>query len=170
MTTGTAKAKVEEVQAVLLQPELAKETEYDTHRNLLRAAHSSTNGNAASIEQLSETLGLFAATYVEDRTRERTRISNEFNRLHASECPFSEVDDDRIKAMVDCVRRGDIFEPVPHAVPKPSEGTGRFEPAVAAVASVASALRPIAWPLAIVCFSPNAVELVRIVIAAFAKQ
>jgi len=28
----------------------------------------------------------------------------------------------------------------------------------------------VAWPLAIVCFSPNAVELVRIVIAAFAKQ
>lgn len=41
---------------------------------------------------------------------------------------------------------------------------------VATVSAVATALRPIAWPLAIVCFSPNAVELVRIAIAAFAKQ
>jgi len=41
---------------------------------------------------------------------------------------------------------------------------------VATVSAVATALRPVAWPLAIVCFSPNAVELVRIVIAAFAKQ
>lgn len=40
---------------------------------------------------------------------------------------------------------------------------------VATVSAVASALRPVAWPLAIVCFSPNAVELARVVIAAFAK-
>lgn len=41
---------------------------------------------------------------------------------------------------------------------------------VATVSAVATALRPVAWPLAFICFSPNAVELVRIVIAAFAKQ
>lgn len=36
--------------------------------------------------------------------------------------------------------------------------------------SVVKSLTPWRWPLAIVCFSPNAVELVRIAIAAFAKQ
>lgn len=48
-----------------------------------------------------------------------------------------------------------------------SAGWGTF---VAGLSATASALRPVAWPLAIVCFSPNAVELVRLVIAAFAKQ
>ena len=41
---------------------------------------------------------------------------------------------------------------------------------VATVVAVASGLRPIAWPLAVICFSPNAVEIFRIVITVFSKQ
>jgi len=38
------------------------------------------------------------------------------------------------------------------------------------VIAVASGLRPIAWPLAFICFSPNAVEIFRLVINVFSKQ
>ena len=41
---------------------------------------------------------------------------------------------------------------------------------VATVSAVATALRPIAWPLAVICFSPNAVEIFRIVITVFSRQ
>ena len=41
---------------------------------------------------------------------------------------------------------------------------------VATIVAVASGLRPIAWPLAVICFSPNAVEIFRIVIEVFSKQ
>ena len=41
---------------------------------------------------------------------------------------------------------------------------------VATVVAVASGLRPIAWPLAVICFSPNAVEIFRLVIEVFSRQ
>lgn len=41
---------------------------------------------------------------------------------------------------------------------------------VATIVAVASGLRPVAWPLAFICFSPNAVEIFRIVITVFSKQ
>ena len=50
---------------------------------------------------------------------------------------------------------------------RPASGAQVF---VATVSAVATALRPVAWPIAVICFSPNAVEMVRIAIAAFAKQ
>ena len=41
---------------------------------------------------------------------------------------------------------------------------------VATVSGVAAALRPIAWPLAVICFSPDAVEIFRLVIEVFSRQ
>lgn len=41
---------------------------------------------------------------------------------------------------------------------------------IATVSAVATALRPVAWPLAIACFSPFVGDIARLAIAAFAKQ
>lgn len=73
-TPGAAKEKVLEVQKILLSDKYSGLSDFDNHRTLLRAAARSTNGHANDIAQLSETVGLFAATYVEDRTREHRRI------------------------------------------------------------------------------------------------
>ena len=145
---GQAKDKVEEVQAVLRTHDLAQNAEFDSHRNLLRAAHASTNGNAGDIAQLSETLGLFAATYVEDRTREKNRIEGEFNRLHTKACPFSKVEPETIDAMITCAER-------------PACKPGAAEPADSAPADkkalffrAVAVLTPWRWPIAVACFSP----------------
>jgi len=52
----------------------------------------------------------------------------------------------------------------------PFRVSGGLQSIVATVSAVASGLRPIAWPLAVICFSPNAVEIFRIVITVFSKQ
>jgi hypothetical protein len=48
-----------------------------------------------------------------------------------------------------------------------SGGSASF---VATIVAVSSGLRPVAWPLAVICFSPNAVEIFRIVVEVFSKQ
>ena len=82
---GDAKQKIEEVQEILTGKDFREISDFDNHRTLLRSAHKSANGSGVSINQLNETLGLFAATYVEDRTRERSRINAVVNAVVKAE-------------------------------------------------------------------------------------
>lgn len=82
---GDAKQKIEEVQDILTGKDFREISDFDNHRTLLRSAHKSANGSGVSINQLNETLGLFAATYVEDRTRERSRINAVVNAVVKAE-------------------------------------------------------------------------------------
>ena len=47
---------------------------------------------------------------------------------------------------------------------------GRSQSIVSTVVAVVAAFRPVAWPLAFICFSPNAVEIFRLVIEVFSRQ
>lgn len=51
----------------------------------------------------------------------------------------------------------------------PFKTLGCVPAAVATVSAIASALKPVAWPIAFICFSPNAVDLVQLIIAVFNK-
>lgn len=139
MAKGQAKAKVEEVQGVLLSEKFVYDPEFDSHRNLLNSAHASTNGDGGSIEQLSETIGLFAAIYVEDRTRESIRTKKAFDRIHPQVCPFSGMKPEAVAAVIgEGAQEGESF--------------GKIEQS-RAFYRVVKVLTPWKWPIAVACFS-----------------
>lgn len=61
--------------------------EWDMHKQLLRAAHNTTNGGSGDLRVLSENLGMLTATYVQDRIRQPEQIRKAFSDLHGDICP-----------------------------------------------------------------------------------
>lgn len=98
---SAAKAKVESVQERLNGPGYRDDPAFDGHRDLLNLAHSSTNGGAGDLQQLSQTVAHFAAVYCEDRAREPKRIADTFAELHGKACPFSGLGVEKVRAAID---------------------------------------------------------------------
>lgn len=83
---GVAKGHIKDLEDALKEGEF-KGPEWDMHRQLLRAAHNTTNGGAGDIRVLSENLGMLTATYVQDRIRQGECIKKAFLDLHGNICP-----------------------------------------------------------------------------------
>ena len=85
-TTSVAKGHIKDLEDTLRAEDFSG-PEWDMHRQLLRAAHNTTNGGAGDIRVLSENLGMLTATYVQDRIRQPAQIQKAFAQLHGDICP-----------------------------------------------------------------------------------
>lgn len=66
-----AKAKIEDLQRRLREPDHADDATLDPYRDMLHAAHSSSNGNAHRIEALGDTVTYTNAKRYEPRACHR---------------------------------------------------------------------------------------------------
>lgn len=89
--SGVAKAKIEAMQDRLEQEANADDPHLDAYRDLLHAAHSSSNGSAHKIEALSETVGLLAVVLSQEKLREPERTRQTFQSLHDAVCPVQRL-------------------------------------------------------------------------------
>ena len=85
-TASVAKGHIKDLEDTLKEEDF-RGPEWDMHRQLLRAAHNTTNGGAGDIRVLSENLGMLTATYVQDRIRQPDQIKRAFAELHGDICP-----------------------------------------------------------------------------------
>ena len=83
---SVAKGHISDLQDKMKAPSFAG-PEWDMHKQLLRAAHNTTNGGAGDLRVLSENLGMLTATYVQDRIRQPEQIKKAFAQLHGDICP-----------------------------------------------------------------------------------
>ena len=87
-TSGVAKGHIQDLEETLKNPDF-RGAEWDMHRQLLRAAHNTTNGGAGDIRVLSENLGMLTATYVQDRVRLLDNMKKAFSDFHGDICPVT---------------------------------------------------------------------------------
>ena len=84
-----AKAKIEDLQEILRTPDNAKDPALDPYRDMMHAAHQSSNGSAHLIAALSETVGHIAIVLSQEKLREPQRLQEAVESVHAGLCPVT---------------------------------------------------------------------------------
>lgn len=88
-----ARMRIETLQQRLSEPSLIDDSSLDAHRDMLAAAHASSNGSAENLAALSTTMSNIAVVLTQDRLREADRMRQIVTTVHKDICIFAKRPD-----------------------------------------------------------------------------